>query len=212
MGTTDQERSLVIGVMVMVCLGLAVSLLFSWIIVHLAGWEALYMTKAGRQSAMMSLVFTGVIIYFLYLKATHQDVATEGPPVPTRRMDPRELTFGVDLPYRRAFELSTLSFGSLPEGEVRSADLEKGILEGWLPGGMLYDMGPAKVTITIRKTGATTSHVHIHAVTPHPTHQAGPRLIDYFFSRNERYVNWIRDFIVDPSKQGDGTILADEDG
>jgi hypothetical protein len=211
MGTTDQERSLVIGVMAMVCLGLAMSLLFGWIIVHEAGWEALYTTNPGLRSVMGSLVFAGVIIYFLYLKATHQDVVTEGPPVPTRRMDPRELTVDLDLPYRRAFDLSSRSFGSLPEGEVRSADEEKGIIEGWLPGETLSGMGPAKITITVQKTGAATSRVNIHAVTSHPTHETVPRLIDYLFSRNKRYVNWIRDFIVNPSNQGDGTILADED-
>jgi hypothetical protein len=202
----DNERSLVIGVMLLVCMGLGLSLLFGWIIVQAGGLTALYTTGPGLESIIWFLMCGGVIVYFLYLRITHQELITEKAPGPNRRMDPRELILDLDLPYRRAFDLIRRSFDSLPEGEVRSADPEKGIIEGWIPGEALCSVGPAKITITVQKTGTGKSRVTIQAITPNPTHKPIPLLIDYFHSRNDQFVKWIRDYIAEPGNQGDGTF------
>ena len=206
----DQERSIVNHIMILVVLGVLMALVFGWVVVYYEGMEGLYSSSLGQKIILMFLVFTGTIVYFVYLRITGKDVKGENVAAANRSKDPRESSLDLDIPYQRAFELSRRSFESIPGGEVHSADAEKGIIEGRVPEASLSGPGPAKITITLQKAGPGKTRVNIHCITPRPTYHPVHLLIDSCFSRNKRYVKWIREFIEEPAHQGDGTVIGEE--
>jgi hypothetical protein len=200
----DEERSIVIGILLLVLLGASEMFIFGWIVVRQYGLATLYTSRAGQDIILMFLIFTGAIFYSIYLKITGQEVIE---PLDERSKDPRERSFDINKSFQKTFDFCRLSIGSLPGGEIQSADEQKGIIDGWAYGLGPSTMATAVITITLQKISEGITHIHIRCITPIPTSQPIPRLIDHYFSRNERYVKRMHDFIQEQANQGDGILL-----
>jgi hypothetical protein len=202
------KKSYEISILLLVCLGASEMLLFSAVLIYKYGLTSLFSTRVGRTIVFMLLIFTGAIFYYAYLKITGKEVIE---PIDERLKDPRERALDINLPYHQAFDRCRGSVYFLPGGEIKSADENTGIIEGWAFSPSPSWVGTPIITIAIQKVDAGKTHINIHCITPFPSPRLVPRLIDSYFSQNERCVKRIHDYIQEPTNQGDGTFPRDEE-
>src|SRR5512136_893641 len=173
----EKGKSIELSIMLLVLLGAAEMLFFAWLVVHFYGMDKLYTSRTGRTTLGLLLIFTGAVWYYLYHKITGQSGPEGEIPAVYGREDPRIRTLDIELSYIKAFDLCRRSIESLPEGKIKSVDIVRGIIEGYTgPDPSL--IGAPMITISLQETDKGMIHITLRCITPNPTHQVIPRLID----------------------------------
>jgi len=199
----DVKKPFEIGILFLVCIGASEMLLFCGILISRYGFPILFSSRVGQIVLFMLVIFIVAICLYTYQKLTRKDFFS---PIDERSKDLKERILDINLPFHQAFDLCRQSICSLPGGGIQSADEHRGIIKGWAHGPSLTWVGTPVITITLRKVEPGITHAEIHLFTPYPTPRFVPRLIDSYFSPNERYTKRICEFLQKYSKQPDGTL------